>query len=559
MRTNTQLFFAITLGLIFQGCISGASLETNKKSGSPPDRASSIEGGASTGILPPPTVPVDRTTASTPPTCNNGYVYSEKLNSCRLLITGPVVPSHVEPLAENPYEAVTPNSATDNIIYHTENSTQVNHDRTINDARISRDELQITTSTALAGSITSIRYKNAEIITSGGHGAAAQMALHDWSNGTRDFSQGGKIVTIKDRPNECNNPTEAGNRTNDVGYNFPWNGPSSSYLKYMGTFISSGFPGIYSQNSPVDYTPPNSWSEDSGYGHCYNTKGWFRDYVLEKKIVLGYKNLRNVAKIEYDITIGENSDHFDATFVMYLTRYFSREYRYDVEKNLTVYKPRAFALSTPGKAGANLCFDNTAQAPLFPIFSDPTLGLSVALVPIKSASPGVTHIQGYTATNHDFYAPNYLYKFRNISQQLVAQNVWKGQKLNFTMYLFVGGLDEVKANIRSFYSQEDCTNGIANRTAGSALDPRIFNWQEYIELNQDLPSEYRNSSAATSHWLRYGLREGRRGSKSFWSPSYLAKNPELLQGDTVKTDEKIDHCKASRHYLIEGINRGLEK
>jgi hypothetical protein len=101
-------------------------------------------------------------------------------------------------------------------------STTTNWGRTFADQTVTATTtvdgrpLSVTTSTALAGAVVSIRLGNHEFIHSGGHGAAVQYVTHDSTRG------------------ECFNPTEGGARSDDppsVPGTPPFHQqPSNSYL-----------------------------------------------------------------------------------------------------------------------------------------------------------------------------------------------------------------------------------------------------------------------------------------------------------------------------------------
>jgi hypothetical protein len=61
---------------------------------------------------------------------------------------------------------------------------------------------------------------------------------------------------------------------------------------------------------------------------------------------------------------------------------------------------------------------------------------------------------------------------------------------------------------------------------------------------------------AISHWILYGLREGRRGCSKFWSPSCLAKHADVK--NYARTNGNVDHCKAVFHYLTWGFKEERE-
>lgn len=480
------------------------------------------------------------------------------------LVIGQNAAAFVEPAADPV------NNDIDNYAYNGALSSQENHTRVLQDHTIAKDDLSITASAALAGAITSIRYKGFELIASGGHGAAAQMALHDWSNGQRLFRKvyddgAEAYFYTKDRPNECGNPTEAGNTANDLYQAFPYHGPSSSYLAQFGSGIDSqsGNPVIWSENHPVDYTPLNQWSEDSGYGQCLNEEGqWFRGYELHKNIELGFPyaggQLKNVVRVRYQVKTGRASDHFDAKFVLYLSRYFSNEHRYIRGQGLMVAKPRGFALETRDSDQARFCYNNSTLGKVVPVFSDVTGNMAVAMVMLdKFNNSKVTAAEGYTQTQFDYYAPQYDHRFRNIGQRVVAANVNAGEWFNHETILVFGSLAELPGKIEAICSVERCQSHWSDYLGLDVFHSEIFNAHEYLELNPDLfASGINTHSKAASHWMQHGLREGRQGSKAFWSAAYLARNPDIHHAFAGQT---VDYCGAIKHWIQYGKGEGREK
>jgi hypothetical protein len=480
--------------------------------------------------------------------CPTGQIYAKTLARCVQPVSQPVLPPYVIP-SPDPYV-----SASDNYAYSSAVASKTNHNRTLQDQTITGGNLSVTASVALAGAIASIRYRGFELIASGGHGSAMQLITHDWTSGKRNVSIGGQIVTIDDRPTECNNPTEGGNMQNDQGQAFPHHGPSSSYIGVWGQDTVGGLPRIYSKVTPVDYIPPQSWSEDSGHGACFNTSSsWFRGYQFHKHVLVGYQRnattIANVIQVDSTIEVGQGgAQNFDAILVAYLSRYFTDEYRYHVKEKYLVKKARGTRLQDQGASRLNECLDSSTQLPFVPIFASGDGGLAVAMLP----RPGKHGTEAYSQTQFDHHTPSYSHRFRNIGVRLTARNLGQGARVPFKVVIFIGSLAAVQADILTYCSLESCSGPAKN--LGFATDARIFNWSEYLGLNPDLP--YTTRGDAISHWILYGLREGRQGSSAFWSPSYLAKHADV--NNYARTSGYVDHCKGVVHYLRWGIAEGRE-
>lgn len=79
----------------------------------------------------------------------------------------------------------------------------------------------------------------------------------------------------------------------------------------------------------------------------------------------------------------------------------------------------------------------------------------------------------------------------------------------------------------------------------------VFDWRYYIGLHADLRAAgITTEEPAKSHWVDYGVREGRRGNLTFHSSEYLAIYPDLKAafGKNAKA--------ATEHYLSNGQKEG---
>src|SRR5437868_4149259 len=84
-----------------------------------------------------------------------------------------------------------------------------------------------------------------------------------------------------------------------------------------------------------------------------------------------------------------------------------------------------------------------------------------------------------------------------------------------------------------------------------ALNPAVFNWQDYLARYEDLrKAGLHDQAGAQSHWLTAGIKEGRQGSATFWSSDYVALYPDLSAAFGN------DHFKAIEHYVLHGIGEG---
>lgn len=83
------------------------------------------------------------------------------------------------------------------------------------------------------------------------------------------------------------------------------------------------------------------------------------------------------------------------------------------------------------------------------------------------------------------------------------------------------------------------------------LDPRVFDWQYYIEQNKDVKNYAGGKKEkAEKHWLEYGIKEGRIASHRFDVNFYINHNRD------VKNFINGDNALAILHYLNFGIKEG---
>jgi hypothetical protein len=76
----------------------------------------------------------------------------------------------------------------------------------------------------------------------------------------------------------------------------------------------------------------------------------------------------------------------------------------------------------------------------------------------------------------------------------------------------------------------------------------VFDAKFYLDKHPDLKAAYgTNYQAATQHWLRHGLSEGRVGSSVFDAKFYLDKHPDL------KAAYGTNYQAATQHWLKQGL------
>ncbi len=168
-------------------------------------------------------------------------------------------------------------------VYNSACSSTKNWGKTFTDQTVSTfdgpNKVSVTTSTALAGAISSIKVNNHEFVQSGGHGAASQWNVTRWG--------------VNESASECWNPNQAGSTTDDRGAKTPYHNPSSSTLfshkKVSSTTIEA--------DSRLAYFVP--FGETSSYDGCTRPKtGTIDDLLspwwLKHKVTVAPYGLTNV-------------------------------------------------------------------------------------------------------------------------------------------------------------------------------------------------------------------------------------------------------------------------
>ena len=112
------------------------------------------------------------------------------------------------------------------------------------------------------------------------------------------------------------------------------------------------------------------------------------------------------------------------------------------------------------------------------------------------------------------------------------------------------GFNDVVSSIRVGRDSR-CTDLTASSSTNTPPNVPVFDPNFYLMSYSDLRSAFRNDQeAARNHWLRNGIREGRRGSPAFDVQYYLATYPDLQRAFGSNYASAIDH------WLNNGIREG---
>ncbi|NKE60419.1 hypothetical protein FXN61_27960 [Lentzea sp. PSKA42] len=227
--------------------------------------------------------------------------------------------------------------------YKSECAATTNGEKTYPDVTISTDQVSVTASTALAGAIASVKYRDKEYIGSGGHGAAFQWAIRPYVRPT------GAPDTVPPGPTECYNPTQAGSQKDDDEKEPPFHGPSTSRLSlfektsktsyiatsrlamYVPASQRSKFPEApctgsdYQDLTPVEGEDPNPMSTGQ-------SRYWLSPDVSVNGNVIKLHAGLHVEGDEPEANLGE----IHSTIVAYTQRDFTKEYSY-VDRRLVPF------------------------------------------------------------------------------------------------------------------------------------------------------------------------------------------------------------------------------
>jgi hypothetical protein len=207
--------------------------------------------------------------------------------------------------------------------------------------------ISVTSAMTLAGAIASVKVAGYEYIASGGHGAAFQWAFH------HDAANSPYL-------NECNNPTQAGTRSDGTGRAiYQYHGPSTSAVlsrpaatlsrsvttSRMAMWLKNG--EISEFDSPLPAPPGYKCVASYPSGSAELNFG-LSDYWLENTLQMApgpyFSDRPNVFSVSARLSTTDASRLFDGFLVAYLRSEFTQLYNYDpVSKRLSPYAEQASA------------------------------------------------------------------------------------------------------------------------------------------------------------------------------------------------------------------------
>jgi len=377
----------------------------------------------------------------------------------------------------------------------------VNGDSTIS-ATVFGDPLVLKTSSAFAGAISSLRWRNKEFVNTWDHGREFTSA----------FSAFNRF--------ECYNVYETGSLADDQK-------PTSS-AKLL---------SLSASGSTLDTNCQMCWysaSHDAAGSHCGDPANWLpcpqqngplSDYLIHKNVKIGYAGMPNVIEYLTDLWIPEFARKGELqTVVAVMPFEFANLRNYDVVSK-TYRKVRAI-----GGEDDSVKVLATADGAYALGYYSPEL-----LQPYTTETGGFRW--GFALPDPIGYPndPNYACAgFGGIARFDFNGPGYRSDR----SYLVVGTLDDVKTTLGNLHYQF------------RSLDPDVFNWRDYLSINQ-LQGALPDQGSADAHWLAHGISEGRTGSKTFSPAQYLQLNPDLANafGPT-------NYQAAIDHYIGSGRSEG---
>lgn len=365
--------------------------------------------------------------------------------------------------------------------------------------------LTIKTSSQFGGGISSINWGGKEFV-------------NNWDHG-RQISTNASFFNR----NECYNPYETG--TKEDGQK-----PTSS----------SRVLSLTAAGNTLDSTTQMSWYLSSrdprpGYGDacgnpneflpCPPYTGPLSDYRLHKTVTIGFAGISNVIQYSSDLFIPEPVQKGVVQMTAVLPWEFSSVWTYDlVSKN---YRQ----IRTLGGEDDSVKVLATADGAYAMGYYAPEL-----LQPYGNGGAG-----GYRwglAPPDPINFPDPDFACAGFGGQFRFDSFNGPGNRSDRSFLVIGNMDQVKSALNNLHYQF------------RALDPDIFNWRDYVALNQ-LQAALPNQVAAENHWINQGIAEGRAASKTFSPSQYLQLNPDIADvfGAT-------NYQGAIDHYIGSGRSEG---
>jgi alpha-tubulin suppressor-like RCC1 family protein len=384
------------------------------------------------------------------------------------------------------------------------NHAQVSGDSTIT-APVLGLPLTIKTSSQFGAGISSITWGGKEFVNNFDHG--------------RQISTNASFFNR----NECYNPYETG--TKEDGQK-----PTSS----------SKVLSLTASGSTLDSTTQMAWYLSSrdprpGYGDacgnpdeflpCPAYNGALSDYRLHKTVTIGFAGISNVIPFSSDLFIPEQVQKGVVQMTAVLPYEFASVWTYDlVSKN---YRQ----IRTLGGEDDSVKVVATSDGAYAMGYYAPELLQPYGLGSSGGYRWGLAPPDPINFPDPDFACVGFGGQFRFDSFNGPGNRPDRS-------FLVIGSMEQVKTALNSLHYQF------------RALDPDVFNWRDYVAINQ-LQSFLTTQVAAENHWINQGIAEGRAASKSFSPAQYLQLNPDI-----ANVSGATNYGGAIDHYISSGRSEG---
>jgi alpha-tubulin suppressor-like RCC1 family protein len=373
---------------------------------------------------------------------------------------------------------------------------QVNGNATISGPALG-STLSVSTSNQFGGAVSSIKWGGKEYINNWDHGRQLQL----------DSQFFNRYI--------CYNPYEAGSfdDAKSLSSTSKLLSISASGNRLEATTQMAWYYTFHESNNPADYCgDPAQWLACPAY------KGPLSDYKVHKTITIGFAGIPNVIEDLVDQSVPEPVRMGNNALVAVVNYDFSSMRSWDVVSQdyrnvraLGGIDDRIKVVSTPDGSYAMGWYAPELLQP----YGDDGVANWWYVVPPTMAYPDP---KDPTRPDPDFACVH----FGSFNRY---DNFGPGTTFD-RAYLVVGNLEQVKTGLASVHLQF------------KSLDPDVFNWREYREIN-GLESVFPTQQAAQQHWLDQGIAQGLRGSKTFSASQYLQLNPDVASPRNYQA--AIDH------------------
>ena len=363
-------------------------------------------------------------------------------------------------------------------------------------------QLTIKTSSQFGGGISSLLWGGKEFVNNFDHG--------------RQFSTNAAFFNR----NECYNPYETGTKedgqkptSSSRVLSLTASGNRLESTVQMSWYLSTRYPRPGYGDECGD---PNSFLPCPGYN------GALSQYTLHKTVTIGFNGMSNVIEYLSDLFIPEPVLKGVVQMTEVLPYEFLNLWTYDI------YSKDYRRIRATGGEDDGIKVLSTTDGAYAMAFYSPEL-----LQPYGTGDAG-GYRWGFALPNLNFPDPDFACV--GVGGQFRFESFNGPGNRSDRSYFVIGSLEQVRTTLSTLHYQF------------RALDPDVFNWRDYVTINQlSLP----NQVAAENHWINQGIAEGRIASKTFSAAQYLELNPDLANSFGA-----TNYQWALDHYISSGRSEG---